>query len=117
MKCTLLADEQMVNPVLATAIDKKGIQPLLTIPAGTEIEHPDAWRLCSIGRAVPADDECKNQLLKFQSNPARLAMIANIKALRAADGVKQIDAKSRKWLEYMEKTYAKELGTEETVAA
>jgi hypothetical protein len=116
MKCTLLNDEQMVNPVLATAVDKTGIQPLLTIPAGTELDHKDAWTLCSIGKAVPADDECRERLLKFQGHPARLAMIANIRALRASDGVKQIDAKSRKWLEYMEKAYAKELGISEAGA-
>lgn len=116
MKCKLINDEQMVNPVLATAVDKAGIQQLLTIPAGTEIENKDAWMLCSLGKAVPADDECRERLLKFQGNPARLAMIANIKALRASDGVKQIDAKSRKWLEFMEKAYAKELGISEAVA-
>ena len=29
------------------------------IPAGTVIDHPQAWLLVRLGRAIPADDECR----------------------------------------------------------
>ena len=28
-------------------------------PAGTEEEHPNAWKRCRIGDSEPADDECR----------------------------------------------------------
>jgi len=112
MKATLLNDEEMVNPLYLSAVDKKGIQPILPIPAGTVMDNPDAWMLCTLGKAVPADDECKERVDQWLGNPKRLALIEQIKRLRAANGVKALDAKTKRWLEYMEKTYAKELGLE-----
>jgi len=110
MKATLLNNEEMVNPLYLSSVDKKGIQQILPIPAGTVMDNPDAWMLCVLGKAVPADDECKARVDRALGNPRRIAMLDNVRRLRAADGVKQLDAKSKKWLEYMEKTYAKELG-------
>jgi len=112
MKATLLNDEEMVNPLYLSAVDKKGIQPILPIPAGTVMDNPDAWMLVALNKAVPADDECKERIDRWLGNPKRLALIEQIKRLRAANGVKALDAKTKRWLEYMEKTYAKELGLE-----
>lgn len=30
-------------------------------PAGTEIEHPDCWRLCKHGVCEPVDQECRDK--------------------------------------------------------
>ena len=109
MKAVLLADEQAINPLYLLSGDKRGIDSIVAIPAGTEIDHPDCWRLCVIGKAVPADDECRNAVHRHTSSPVRKERIAQVKALRAADGVKQLDAKTKKWLEYMEKVYATDL--------
>lgn len=110
MKATLLNDEQMVNPLFITSVDKKGIQQIIPVPAGTVIDNPDAWMICMLGKAVPADDECKARVEKVMGNPRRLEMLENVRRLRVANGVKQLDAKTKKWLEYMETAYAKELG-------
>lgn len=110
MKATLINQEEMVNPLWLNATDKKGIQERLPIPAGTVIDNPDAWMLCVLNKAVPADDECKQRVDATLSNPARLQRLEQVRRLRAANGVKQLDAKTLKWLEYMEKTYANELG-------
>lgn len=112
MKAILLNDEEMVNPLYLSAVDKTGIQPTLPIPAGTEIDNPDAWMLCTLNKAVPGDDECRARLDQFLGNPKRQALIEQIKRLRAANGVKQLDARTKRWLEYMEKAYAKDLGLE-----
>lgn len=33
--------------------------------AGTEIEHPHAFRLCELSVAEPADDECRAKFAEF----------------------------------------------------
>lgn len=119
MKARLLNDEQMVNPLYlqTPAADRGGIQQTLPIPAGTVIDNVDAWMLCMLGKAVPADEECKARVDKALGNPRRLEMLERVRRLRAADGVKQLDPKSKKWLEYMEATYAKELGVTQQAAS
>ena len=114
MKCVLLVDCETVNPLYLTLRknERAGIAATVTIPAGQVIENPEAWRLCAIGKATPADDECKNRVDAHMGNPARLALIGKIKALMAADGVKSLDARTKQWLEMMKKTYAAELGIE-----
>lgn len=112
MKATLLENEEMVNPLYLATADNKGVQPRIAVPAGTVIDNPDAWMLCALNKAVPADEECKEKLAQHLGNPRRLQLIEQIKRLRRANGVKQLDGKSKRWLEYMEKMYAKELGIE-----
>lgn len=117
MKCRLLNDEEMVNPLWLETPEheRTGMQERLPILAGTVIDNPDAWMLCACGKAVPADDECKQTYDAYLGDPRRKEMLNNVRRLRAADGVKALDAKSKKWLEYMEATYAAELA--ETPAA
>lgn len=66
MKCKLLRVMEQRNPAYdpaARAAALKARRPYdvpktVEAPAGTEIEHPDAWRLVRLGVAEPADDEC-----------------------------------------------------------
>lgn len=110
MKATLLNDEEMVNPKYLSATDRTGIDQILILPAGETIDDPDSWMLCAIGKAVPADDECKKRHDEYIGDPARKKLLEQVRRLRAANGVQQLDAKTRKWLDYMEKTYSDELG-------
>lgn len=119
MKARLLNREEMVNPVWLDANDeeRKTIDERLPIEAGTVIDNPDAWMLCACGKAVPADDECKQRYDEYLGDPRRKQMLENVRRLRAAQGVKQLDAKSKRWLEYMEATYATELAADAQPAA
>lgn len=112
MKARLLNNEEMLNPVYleAPVEDRKGIAQVIPIPAGEIIESKDAWMLCAVGKAVPADDECKARYDKYLGDPRRKQLLEQVKRLRAANGVQKLDKKTTKWLEYMEATYAKELG-------
>jgi hypothetical protein len=49
------------------------------LEAGTEIEHPDAYRLCAAGLAEPLDEEAKQAAASFLHLDRKLA------AMRAAD--------------------------------
>lgn len=110
MQAVLLTDQETVNPIYLASKDRSGIKPILVIPAGEVIEDPDCWRLCVIGAASPHDDECRARALKFTGNPARIALLGKIRALIAAEGVQQLDAKTKKWLDQMKMSYASELG-------
>lgn len=59
----LRAMEQPSEWLIAAGNDvskvEKGKPLWVTAPAGTEIEHPDAYVLVKMGVAVPSDDECK----------------------------------------------------------
>lgn len=112
MKCILLIDCESVNPRYFVERDKTGITPILTLPEGTVIDDPDAWRLCVIGKASPHDDECVNRVKAFLGNPGRLALLGKIRALMAAEGVQKLDAKTQRWLDHMKKSYATDLGLE-----
>ena len=109
MKAKLISNEEMVNPLYLAASDRTGIQPRLTLPAGQIIDDPQAWVLCVVGKAVPADDECRSRVAQHLGDGKRKAMLSNVRKLRAANGVKQLDKNTLKWLEYMETAYASEL--------
>ena len=112
MKCILLAECETTNPLYLSLgrKDREGITAIVKLPAGEVIEHADAWRLCVIGKASPHDDECRDRVLKHMGNPARVAMLAKIKAMMAADGVQTLDVKTKRWLDHMKTSYATELG-------
>lgn len=113
MKARLLNQEEMVNPLYLEAPEgqREGIAEIIPIPAGTIIDNPDAWMLCALGKAVPEDAECKERFDAYLGDPKRKQLLEQVRRLRAAAGLKQLDAKTLKWLEYMEKTYASELAT------
>lgn len=68
MKCRLLRDMPQRNPVYSAAARSSAaaarlpydVPRTVTAVAGTEIEHPDAWRLVRLGVAEPADDDCRS---------------------------------------------------------
>ncbi len=111
MKCKLISEQKMVNPLWlgASEEDRKGMQEQVPVPEGTVIDNPDAWMLCMLDVAVPEDDECKEAVDKALGSPRRKQMLQQVLRLRAANGVQQLDKKSLRWLEYMEQCYAKEL--------
>ena len=111
MKARMIADGESVNQLYLDSDDpeKEGMVAILVIPAGTVIDNPDAWMLCANGKAMPEDDECREAVLKFMGSEKRQKLIHQLKALKKADGVQQLDHKTKKWLEYMEKAYAAEL--------
>lgn len=79
-------------------------------PVGEELDDPDCWRLCVLGKAFPTDDECRAKVLSYMSDERRQQTVADIKLLRTADKANQLSKKDRRLLEMMEKAYAVELG-------
>lgn len=67
MKCAYLREMEQENPEYsneARRAAKKAHLPydvpkFIKKPAGTVVEHPDAWRLVRMGVARPADEECR----------------------------------------------------------
>lgn len=82
----------------------------ITLPVGEEVEHPDAWRLCVLGKAYPIDEECRQKVLSYMSNEQRQQTVADIKLLREAAKSNQLGKKDQKMLEMMERAYAVDLG-------
>ena len=111
MKACFISDFEAVNPLYLESSDpeKEGIVPLLWIPAGTVTNDPDCWMLCVLGTATPEDAECRDAALKFMGSEKRKKLLDQIRSLIAADGVQQLDSKTKKWLDYMRKAYAAEL--------
>ncbi len=118
MKAVRIKDAEIVNPLYSAAdhrdARRRGLsyptQPFLTQPAGQPVEDRDCWIQCVLGTMAPADDECRAAVEKHLGSERRKQLIAKIRALRAADGVNRLPEPDRKWLEYMEKAYATELG-------
>lgn len=54
-------------------------------PVGTEIDHPESWRLCEMGVAEPIDDEAKAKWAEREVHLEKTR--ANIRA--AAESAKQ----------------------------
>lgn len=67
MKAKLIKEEQVVNPKWSAARAERArlagraylTPPQLPAPAGTVIDHPDAFRLVQMGVAIPADEACR----------------------------------------------------------
>lgn len=121
MKAIRIKPGRCVNPVFSVSEKRAALQArmpyevpqFLTVPEGTEHDDPHAWVLCVKGEATPADAECSARVLKHIGAPGRQKLIADIKALRAADGVQRLSVKERRWLDMMESAYAVELGLAE----
>jgi hypothetical protein len=118
MKAVRLKEGQKVNPLYSSREADEARQAgkpydtpkFLTCPIGEEVEHKDCWRLCTTGEMAPADDECREKVLRWMGNPGRQKLIEQIRAVQAARGRNQLPKSNLQWLEYMEKAYAKELG-------
>jgi hypothetical protein len=117
MKAVRLKEGQQTNPLYNSreadearrAGTKYEAPQFLTCPIGEEVEHPDCWRLCTTGDMAPADDECREKVLKWMGNPGRKLLLEKIRTLQAARGRNQLPKSNLQWLEYMETAYSKEL--------
>lgn len=86
MKCRLLSDGQTRDGVL---------------PAGSEIDHPEAFRLVQCGKAEPADEECrvaagmtKREIVKAAKAQERMA--AGLAAAALAPELVEVDETTRR---------------------
>jgi hypothetical protein len=67
MKCAYLREMEQENPEYSDEdrrAAKKARRPynvprFVKKPAGTVVDHPEAWRLVRMGVAEPVDDECR----------------------------------------------------------
>jgi|GEM_PF-3302143 len=82
----------------------------IELQVGEEVEDPHAWRLCVIGMAAPADDECRQRVLKYLGDPGRQQLIQDLKLLRQHAKTTKLSKKDARYLEIMEKAYAVDLG-------
>ena len=55
MKCTLIVDQERMVPKTVGRVTRTVFE---TVPAGTLVDHPEAYIKCLAGAAIPADDEC-----------------------------------------------------------
>lgn len=63
------------------------------LPAGTIIDHPDAWMLVHNGHAEPADDECKLAANMTQSEMDEAKASFKKRAMGRTTGIKKYDGK------------------------
>jgi hypothetical protein len=118
MKAVRSVPGTAVNPLFSKEAERQAkargekyeTAEFLECPIGQEIEDPDAWRLCVLGKAYPADEECTKKVLAYMSDAQRQQTVADIKLLREAAKSNQLGEKDRRLLEMMEKAYAVELG-------
>lgn len=68
------------------------------LPAGTEIEHPDAFRLLQLGIAEPVDEEARNAMAEYEATrKANAERSAQIRAdLAARKKAARVDDFARK---------------------
>lgn len=81
----------------------------IDLPVGESIDHPDCWRLCVKGMAVPDDDECRKKVIEYIGEPGRQTLIEEIRLLQAAAKQNALSPEDAKLLAAMEKAYAFEL--------
>lgn len=66
MKAELVIECDVVNPDYDPVIHQAAldvgvpyeVSTTVLAPAGTVIDHPDAYQLCRLGVAIPLDEEC-----------------------------------------------------------
>ncbi|HWL09550.1 MAG TPA: hypothetical protein VNQ76_14165 [Planctomicrobium sp.] len=69
MKAKLVREHDVLNPdynrdhhtLCVARGERYPISMTKKAPAGTIIDHPEAWRLVTLGAAVPEDDECRQR--------------------------------------------------------
>lgn len=55
MKCSLIVDQERLVQKTVGRFTKTRSE---IVPAGTLVDHPEAYLKCLVGAAIPADDEC-----------------------------------------------------------
>jgi hypothetical protein len=101
MKCKLLRDELITHPDLKSWDDVHALGHELhsgkitpaeyekriraAVPAGTVIDHPQAYMLVAMGRAEPVDEECKQRAASIMPQASKGFDFALASAVVAAD--------------------------------
>lgn len=122
MKCVRTVPGRAVNPLFSRE-EKNRVEAaggvydsteFIDLPIGQEVESPDAWKLCVLGKALPADDECSKKTLAYLTSETRQAIVGDIKLLREAMKQNALGEKDKRMLAMMEKAYAVDLGLVES---
>ena len=71
---------------------RSGVAHHAPLPAGTIIDHPDAWQLVQNGHAEPADDECNIAAAMTQAEMAEAKASFHRRSLGRGTGMKKYDA-------------------------
>lgn len=118
MKATRSVVGMAVNPLFSKEAQRQAkakgetyeTAEFIECPIGQQLDDPDCWRLCVLGKAYPADDECTKKVMEYMSDETRQQTVRDIQLLREASRTNQLSKKDRRLLEIMEKAYAVELG-------
>lgn len=119
MKATLIENCTGPNPAFDPAAAIRALKAgelyevphTIELPAGTEINHPQAWRLCVSGalnkppRAVPADDDCRKRVNQAQRR--KQLGIENLD--RVLQTSRPANQAQQKWLQQLREAYAEDL--------
>jgi len=119
MKAVRLVQGEIVNPLFSQAEKseviaaggKYDVPQFLKLPKGEIIDDPECWRLC-VGKGAPlapADDECKERVLKVMSAADRKDMLGNLIRLNHPDVRKQQSKNQLEWLDMMVEIYSDEM--------
>ncbi len=70
-----------------------GVATHAPLPAGTVIDHPDAWQLVLNGHAEPADDECAKAAGMTKAEMEEAKANYQRRCLGRTTGIKKYDGK------------------------
>jgi hypothetical protein len=118
MKCIRTVPGRAINPLFSrdeknrveAAGDMYDSLEFLEQPVGQVVDHPDAWKLCVLGKALPEDEACRKRVMAYLTAPKREAIVADIKLLREASKTNSLGEKDKRMLAMMERAYAVDLG-------
>jgi len=118
MKCIRTVPARAVNPLFSRADKIKAGSAgeeydsleFLEQPVGQVVDHPDAWKLCVLGKAIPEDEACRKKVMSYLTAPKRQAIVDDIKLLREASKTNSLGEKYKRRLAMMERAYAVDLG-------
>jgi hypothetical protein len=119
MKAKRLVEGEIVNPLFSNADkaaaiargEKYEVRQFLKLPKGEIVDDPECWRLC-VGKGAPlapADDECKERVLKIMSAADRKDFLQTLVRLNHPDVRKQQSKNQLEWLDMMVEIYSDEM--------
>jgi hypothetical protein len=119
MKAIRLVEGEIVNPLFSNADkaaaiargEKYEVRQFLKLPKGEIVDDPECWRLC-VGKGAPlapADDECKERVLKVMSAADRKDFLQTLVRLNHPDVRKQQSKNQLEWLDMMVEIYSDEM--------
>jgi hypothetical protein len=118
MRCVRTVTGMAINPLFSRADKIKAEESgevydsleFLEQPVGQVVDHPDAWKLCVLGKALPDDEACRAKVMAYLTAPKRQAIVDDIKLLREASKTNSLGEKDKRMLAMMERAYAVDLG-------